>query len=346
MAARLAALLLTLALAACAPTVQQAGPATQAPVLAEDGLTMPDGATLPLRRWLPPEGTEPWAVILALHGFNDYSFAFEEPAKDWAAQGIATYAYDQRGFGATKNPGLWAGEDQLIADLDTAAGLVRARHPGVPLYLLGESMGGAVVMAAVTGADPPPADGVILVAPAVWGREAAGPLQSALLWLTAHLVPWMTFTGEDLDIQATDNIEILRQMSRDPLIIKATRADAIYGLVNVMDRGYAAAARLTTPALILYGSEEEVLPADAVLAALRSLPEPEAQAQVAVYPQGWHMLLRDLSADVVREDVVAWLRDHEAALPSGADQLARRLIEGDGDSLKLDEEAVAARPRP
>ena len=49
------------------------------------------------------------AVILALHGFNDYSNAFEGPGEVWAGHGIATYAYDQRGFGAAPERGLWPG---------------------------------------------------------------------------------------------------------------------------------------------------------------------------------------------------------------------------------------------
>ena len=57
-----------------------------------------DGATLPLKSWLP-DG-KPKAVILALHGFNDYSNAFKDSGEEWAKHGIATFAYDQRGFGA------------------------------------------------------------------------------------------------------------------------------------------------------------------------------------------------------------------------------------------------------
>jgi alpha-beta hydrolase superfamily lysophospholipase len=340
-------LLLVLALAAstaCAPKLQQIGPPVGEPQLAEDSLIMPDGAALPLRRWLPPDGA-PRAVILALHGFNDYSNAFEEPARAWAAEGVATYAYDQRGFGAAPEPGIWAGEQPLIEDLRVAARLVRARHPDTPFYLLGESMGGAVVMAAATTPDPLPADGLILVAPAVWGRETAGFLQNAMLWLAAHTIPWMKFTGEDLDIWPTDNIEILRRMSRDPLVLKETRVDAIDGLVNMMDLGYAATARLRAPALILYGSQEQVLPADAILSALRNLPaESSAQQRIAIYPKGYHMLLRDLQADVVRRDVLAWLADPAVPLPSGGEQVARRILERGEDSLKLDaseEDSVA-----
>jgi pimeloyl-ACP methyl ester carboxylesterase len=63
-----------------------------------------DGQVLPLRKWLPDGGAK--AVILALHGFNDYSNAFEGPGEAWAKRGIATYAYDQRGFGAAPERGF------------------------------------------------------------------------------------------------------------------------------------------------------------------------------------------------------------------------------------------------
>jgi alpha-beta hydrolase superfamily lysophospholipase len=342
-------LLLAGLLAGCAPTLQEVGPPVQAATLSAEALTMSDGETLPLRRWLPASGT-PRAVIVALHGFNDYAAAFEAPGRAWAAAGIATYAYDQRGFGATREPGIWPGGAVLIDDLRTAVRLIRARNPGVPLYLLGESMGGAVVMAAATSAEPPACDGLILVAPAVWVGQTQGPLQSAALWLATRLIPWMKFTGADLDIWPTDNMAVLRQMSRDPLVIKATRVDAINGLVDLMDRAYAAAARLRAPALILYGSEEQVIPADAVLAALHRLPpEPAAVRRIAVYPKGYHMLLRDLNAGIVRDDVLAWIENPAAPLPSGADQLARRILDSGADSLKPDddpERSIAAVPAP
>ena len=113
----------------------------------------PDGARLPLRKWLP--GGDVKAVILALHGFGDYSNAFAMPAALWAERGIATYAYDQRGFGGAPGRGLWAGEGQLAADAVTASRLLRLAYPGRPLYLLGESMGGAVAILAATGSGRP-----------------------------------------------------------------------------------------------------------------------------------------------------------------------------------------------
>ncbi len=111
--------LLAMAVAACAPAGPDAPgqqlaaigpvpPHLPHPALTDAAFTTTDDKVLPLRRWLPDGGAPPRAVILALHGFNDYSNAFDAPAREWTKDGIATYAYDQRGFGGA--PGtrtLW-----------------------------------------------------------------------------------------------------------------------------------------------------------------------------------------------------------------------------------------------
>jgi alpha-beta hydrolase superfamily lysophospholipase len=330
-----AILMLMLFLGACAPRLQTPGTESTEPALTADYLVMPDGMRLPLKVWLPAD--KPKAVILALHGINDYSNAFEAPAERWAAEGIATYAYDQRGFGETQQRGLWPGEARLVDDLRTAATLVAGRHPGVPLYLLGESMGGAVVMAAATSPNPPQAAGIILAAPAIWGRETQGPVQSGLLWTAAHTMPWMTLSGRGLNIQPSDNIDMLRKLSRDPLVIKETRVDTLYGLVNLMDSAYEAAPRLPAHTLILYGSREDVMPESAVVTMLHRLPPgPGDRPLVSLYPRGYHMLLRDLDADVVLDDIAAWIGHPEAPLPSGGDQLAAAVLASGRDDLKVD----------
>jgi alpha-beta hydrolase superfamily lysophospholipase len=114
-----------------------------------DAFVVEDGAVLPYRRWQPADAADTRAVIVALHGFNDHSRAWDMPAQAWAARGIALYAYDQRGFGQAPQPGIWAGGDSLVADLASVHALVAARHAGVPIFVAGESMGGAVAMLAV-----------------------------------------------------------------------------------------------------------------------------------------------------------------------------------------------------
>ena len=275
-----------------------------------------DGAYLPLKKW-PPKGN-PKAIILALHGFNDYSDAFSKPATYLAEQGFLVYAYDQRGFGATSSAGQWPGKNILVQDLLAAVKLFAHSHPGIPLYLLGESMGGAVVIAASPYLPQDIIYGLILVAPAVWARDTMPPLYTATLWLAAQVIPWLRLSGQGLQIQASDNHDMLVALANDPLVIKRTRVDTMHGLVNLMDDALKNSSTLTAPTLLLYGANDEVIPKHAtakMLASTKNVP------RVVVYPSGYHMLLRDLGAHIVLTDIVEWIRDPAIEPPSGHGEL-------------------------
>ena len=203
----------------CAPWHELSGPMRQVPELRADGLVASDGAVLPLRRWGPK--ADPRAVVLALHGFNDYSRAFAEPAQAFTAARIVTYAYDQRGFGKAPHKGAWSSVAAMTDDLQTAVRLIRARHPGVPFYIVGESMGAAVVLAAMNQDRPQPfADGYVLLAPAVWARRVMPWWQRIGLEVLAHTVPLFHVTGQGFNRTPSDNIDMLRKLGRDPLVIK------------------------------------------------------------------------------------------------------------------------------
>lgn len=283
-----------------------------------------DGASLPLRQWLPV--SEPRAVIIALHGFNDYSHFFDAAGEYFRGLGIASFAYDQRGFGAAPQRGLWAGGDAYSADLKTMTELVKNRYPNMPVYLLGESMGGAIVINAMNRENMPHVDGVILAAPALWARSTMPWYQTGLLWTLAHSMPWLTLTGRGVKVQASDNIDMLRAMGRDPLVIKATRVETVYGLTDLMDAAYNSVGQLRGNVLMLYGEKDEIIPKEPTYTFLQHLLAADTvEKTVAIYPQGYHMLLRDLQAPTTWKDIAAWI-GASGKLPSGADSRARQLL--------------------
>ena len=310
--------LLALGAMSCAPVVQPAEPVIRAPELNSNSLIAADGALLPVRHW-PPKGAVN-AVVIGLHGFNDYSNAFDAPAKYWAARGIATYAYDQRGFGASPSPGIWAGAPSLVRDAVEMARLARRKHPGIPVYFVGVSMGGAVAILAMKQKEMNKGvvDGAVLVAPAVWGRRHMNALQRGALWFFSHTVPWFPLTGEGLKVKPSDNIAMLRALGRDPLVLKQSRVDSVHGLVDLMDAAFAAAPKLTSPSLVLYGAKDEIVPAGPSFEVLKLMARRKA-TRVAVYGAGYHMLLRGLKAGVVLGDIAAWINDPGSPLPSKAD---------------------------
>ncbi len=289
-----------------------------------------DGAVLPLRRWLPV--SQPKAVLIALHGFNDYSHFFEQPARYFSSQGIACFAYDQRGFGMAPLRGQWAGAEVYGDDLRGLVRLVKQQYPNTPLYLLGESMGGAVIISTTAQSLLPEVEGMILSAPAVWARSTMPWYQTGLLWLLDNTAPKLRLTGRGVRVKPSDNIDMLRALGRDPLVIKATRVDALSGLSDLMDSAFANAQNLSGKSLLLYGEKDELIPKKPMYPFLQSYLSTEkangatADSTVAIYANGYHMLLRDLQAPVVWQDIAAWIAQPDGALPSAADKRAKAVL--------------------
>lgn len=313
-------------LSACAPQVAPPGPGGSGPQLLGSGFVTSDGLSLPVRTWLP-EGA-PTGVVLAVHGFNDYSKSFDVVpdapgvGPTLAAEGYAVFAYDQRGFGASPHFGLWPGDGILADDFADFISVLDQRYPEVPVYAIGVSMGGAIITTAMATSDPPPADAVVLVAPAVWSRSTMPVLYRASLWFGAHLFPKAKPSGKGLGRQASDNIEMLRDAARDPLFIKQTRIDSIYGLTNLMDQAQGGVESIAVPALYLYGANDQIIPKNATARAVESFLSGSEARRFAYYDDGWHMMLRDLQAETVLADIAVYFENPSKALPSGADKRA------------------------
>ena len=253
---------------------------------------------------------------------NDYARTFEMAGPYWAEKGVTTYAYDARGFGRSPNRGVWAGEGLMIQDLRTIVALARRKHPGAIVAVVGESMGAAQAM--VAAAEAPLADRVVLCSPAVWGWAAQPLLYSFSLWAAAHTLPRQKLTPpRGLKITPSDNEAMLIALGGDKNMLFDTRVDAVYGLVSLMDDAAEASANIKGRALFLYGEKDEIIPERAALTAARRLPP---NVRTAFYPQAYHMMLRDLQAQIVWDDVLAFLRDPDSPLPSKAGPLVSKSL--------------------
>ena len=169
---------------------------------------------------------------------------------------------------------------------------------------------------------------VVLSAPAVWTRESMQFLPRLALWagVRRHVLPAGALTGENLHILASNNIPMLIEaLGRDPMVIKGARVDALYGLVDLMDRRRSrsrAEPFLMPTLLVMYGAHDAVIPADPMRAFVAALPSDSVpHDRFGYYRQGYHMLLRDLEGPRVAADVAAWVLDRATALPSHADAI-------------------------
>ncbi len=279
-----------------------------------------DGAELGLTVWQAENLAipEPDYVVIGVHGMNDYANAFHMAAPYWAARGVTTYAYDQRGFGRSPNKGFWPDEELMREDLRTAVRAARARHPEAVITVVAVSMGGAVAMTAFGSDRPPEADRLIVSGPGLRGWGALNPLYRFSLLAAAYTNPgWRVVPPAGLvRIEPSDNIEMLRRTWSDPNMTYETRIDQVYGVVSLMENAHLAAAGLSlnVPTLVSYGQRDIVIPENGMRRTARFLPP---HVRTVYYPNGYHMLLRDLQSEVVHADYLAFMINPEGQLPSG-----------------------------
>lgn len=282
-----------------------------------------DGAELGLTVWETEDAPE--IVIVGVHGMNDYANAFHMAAPYWADHGVTTYAYDQRGFGRSVGRGGWPEEELMREDLRTAVRLVKDRHPEAMLAVVGISMGGAMTMTAF-GSDRPPegVDRVVFSGPGLRGWGSIPVVQRIALWSSVRVRPgWIVRPPRFVKIEPSDNVEMLQRLWTDPLGIRTNKIEQVHGVVTLMENAHRAAPKLPTdtPMLLTYGAKDIVIPKNGVRRTAKRLPD---HVRTAYYPDGYHMLLRDLQAETVFEDVLSFLRDPEAALPSNVGEVPGR----------------------
>jgi alpha-beta hydrolase superfamily lysophospholipase len=207
--------------------------------------------------------------------------------------------------------------DALVADLASVHALVAARHAGLPVFVAGESMGGAVAISAFASQQPPNAHRLALLAPAVWGWSSQPLPYKTALWFTAHLAGekvirpprWVTDR-----VRPSDNLDELIAMGRDPLMIWGARNDTLFGLVGLMESAWAGVGRLQVPTGYFYGANDEIIPSEPSFEAARRLKPSDRSAY---YAEGWHLLIRDRQRERVIADVQSYILDPEAPFPSG-----------------------------
>ncbi len=278
-----------------------------------------DGARLGLTEWPAETSGSPEYVVVGVHGMNDYAQAFHMAAPYWAAHGVTTYAYDQRGFGRSAGRGLWPVEELMREDLRTAVDIARERHPDAIVTVVGISMGGSVSISAFGSDRPPGADRFIASGPGLRGWGALNPAYKASLWLSTRTRPsWIVRPPRRfVRIEPSDNVEMLQRTWSDPLMMPTNRIDQVYGVVKLMESAHESAPQLpaSVPTLMSYGANDYVIPQPGVERTAKVLP---GHVRTVYYANGYHMLLRDLQAQVVFDDYLAFMRDPEAEMPSGA----------------------------
>jgi acylglycerol lipase len=270
-------------------------------------LVMPDGYRLPMLTW-EPDGPAS-ATVIAVHAFGDFRLAFEETGPALARRGLRVHAYDQRGFGDTDGNGRWHGYRRLVRDLRAIIQMLRPRD-GSRVFLLGESLGGAVALVTAARFRPEPVDGLILVEPAV--RRG---FRWRIMWDVAFGTLALVAPGYSKRLIRGTHAQFTpaarERLGSDPRIVRYIRADAYKGLLSLANAASASTRRLRLPTLLLYGRADGIIPQRLFEQAVRDL---SPLVTAIRYPDAPHLLLQSRSFEEVLDDIEAWRTG--AALPT------------------------------
>lgn len=268
------------------------------PACASQRVAPPLEATI--QHW-PAQG-EVRGVILGLHSFGDSSRAFALSGAALARSGYQVYSYDQAGFGKRTLDGRWAGEQTLVDEAADLTQVLACRHRQ-PVFLLGESLGGAVALL-VASRQPDSLAGVVLAAPAVREGIRLRYGWNALIASAATLAPGYRLTVDRQPDDPTLAPSSARRLAKDDSVMRRVRMDTYWGLIKLADSASDMATEVPVASLLLYGGEDGSVPAVGIQH-LRERLGP--QNRYRFYPQGPHLLLQGRHWSNVTETIQLWL---------------------------------------
>lgn len=266
-----------------------------------------DGASLFRRSW-PPAGPAR-GVIVNLHGLGDHSGLYQTVTEHFTARGFAVHAPDLRGNGrspgARGHIGSWR---EYREDLRRFVALVRGEEPGLPVFLLGHSLGGLIVLDyALHHAGG--LCGVVASAPPLGRLGVPAPL---LLLGRAVSRIWPSFsleTGMDLSGLARDPA-IAAEVLADPLFHRKGSARLSTEVRAAIDRVQRDAARFPLPLLVVHGAADRMVPPDGSRQLVARARGPGRDVRLIEYAGAYHALFADEGREQVLGDVEGWIAEH------------------------------------
>lgn len=265
-----------------------------------------EGINILCQSW-HPEG-DPRAVLLIVHGYAEHSGRYRHVAEHFVGLGYAVYALDHRGHG--QSDGLRADVkrfEDYLTDLKTFLDIVKEREPGCQIFLIGHSMGGAIVtlFAAHHGDD---FDGLITSGAGVKVESGVSPLLISLSKIVAALAPRLPTVP--LDVEA---------VSRDPAVVARYRSDPLNYLGKVRARMGVQLLRaaeliapelpnIALPALILHGTADRL--ADPAGSQMIYDQVRSTDKTLKFYDGLYHEIFNEPEREQVFADMAAWLEAH------------------------------------
>jgi alpha-beta hydrolase superfamily lysophospholipase len=281
---------------------EDAPPST--PPQARDGKTFAGvgGVSLFRQVWRPAGPAR--AVLVNIHGLGDHSGLYPTLVEHFRGRGITVHAMDLRGNGRSGGQRAYVGRwEEFRGDLRRFLELVRQEEEDRPIFLLGNSLGGLIVLDYALH-HPEGLRGVIAASPPLGRLSVPAPLL-ALGRVFSRVWPRFSVrTGMDLTGLARDPV-VAQTVLADPLFHRVGTARLSTEVVATIARVQAAAPRFPLPLLVVHGSADRMVPPDGSREFVARVGHPDRELRE--YAGAYHVLFADLDHERVLTDVERWI---------------------------------------
>ncbi|RZS43433.1 alpha-beta hydrolase superfamily lysophospholipase [Herbihabitans rhizosphaerae] len=270
----------------------------------EEKFTGSAGGSVYWQGWLSAEAL---GVVVISHGIAEHGGRYAHVAEHLAAQGFATYVADHQGHGRSAGArGNIERMDVVTGDLHTMIRLAGERHDGLPVFLLGHSMGGLIALQYVTG-EPAALRGLIVSGPAV--EIAVGSkFERAMAGTLSKLVPNLGVVKLDSSAVSRDP-DVVHAYDTDPLNYRGrVRVRTGAEMLAAADTMAARLPKITMPVLILQGTEDKLVDPSSAKVVADGVGSDDVT--VKTYDGLYHEVLNEPEKETVLADIVTWLKEH------------------------------------
>lgn len=237
-------------------------------------LTAPDGVRIPYRKWWNERAK---AVVLYLHGQGDHTGPFTAMGDILHERGFAIYAHDHRGFGLSREPrGDIPAYELFIEDALEVLRHAREQNPGLPVFLLGLSMGGHLALRCAYRAGEA-VRGVVALSPGFKLRTPPSTPQVIKGALSALLAPtrYLPITGAP--VVTTRNELHLRRAQEDEHWVTAFTGRFLMGTVRSIRKAKRELAKLDLPVLMLQAGDDLLIDPEESRRFFDRIPHPDKE---------------------------------------------------------------------
>jgi alpha-beta hydrolase superfamily lysophospholipase len=273
----------------------------------------PDGERFSCEEWPTRERTR--GVVVCVHGLGGAATDFVALAAAAGLRGFACLTTNLRGQGldpVAARRGAFLDLPVLARDLAAFVTMARARFPGVPLFLCGESMGALIVSWLLTHhVIEGPVDGAIFSAPVIdlikptpWAVRQVVRLLAAATPNLRFYPAWFV-SGKTAPLRVTRDEEHAQSVRVSPHNIRAFTFRTLNHLGNLMESRASLAAGVKVPTLVLAAGMDAYLKPEQVRAWFDLLAAKDKTYRL--YPEAYHLLWNDWDRDEVLGDMLAWL---------------------------------------